>query len=1001
MIVCGRLPLSPSLLFLQCDPIVASVCRPLHHSMSAFMPTVLPQRSWANHDESLATPAMRVWPHATAAPPSAAGRRKTDRTGAASAQVGSSGPLGMRGGVGTATPATSLFRSRDVHHSLLQSSSGPIYAALIDNRAAEVGVAICTLGTLKITVTQVSDSVTFSKTLAHLFSYHPCEVILPQSSVGGPLAEAVRCAIAEHDDAAGVTAPFSHASTFHVTSPPSTAIIALHRRCFNETAGVQRLSELCATPEVAAELSSASAPYLGISAAAALVQYIESVQHCTFVPRTVRVEVVTLARHMTVDRAAHSALNLIASPRSDQAACASRPRSLATTIDTCQTAMGRRLLRANILQPLNDEATIEARRDVCEWLLSPEGALRGHARIKSLLARFGQPIDFEKALVMISHEPHDHHAPVHMEALLDALVGILHCFEAVVPLHDALESIASDAAPLSIPVLITSIRSAIAAVGADDVTKEMRRWMDAAVTAAAAPPVAGGHRCAAAVGAPRRAVAVSSAMRQTQRCHVVREGISSYLDVARQLCSQSVDRIIALCESLKLQQGLRSLRVGFDLARGYHFTIQAREGQLLDPAVFCCRGCVSDGGPGTDLPAAQRSVACATKELISLNAAFRDACVDVLQAQCNVLAPLLDYLRQNISRWHALCEAVALLDVLVAFATYAQVGGVFCRPTRTADNAGNTSNAEPQSPPPSDGGTLKQFVLEHSRHPSLHQQAGGPGRVTAQPRFAVCAPQSFCVLLGPNASGKTTLLQHIGQTVVLAQIGCFVPSARAVLPLFDHLLIRFSAVDDPCLSASGFTQEMRALSSILQRATKHSLVLIDELGRSTSTMEATALCWATARWIMDTGATCVLATHLAALAALATEHPRTACLKHLHVDVDHRDSLRLRYTHQVMEGGTVAAPQDASPGAAALRHYGLTLARQLHVSPFDVVCHASGLVARVAGQVNEPTDVMDRCRYLLALVRALMARKAAAPWGPPPPTHERERLSLPVLLTYQ
>ncbi|WP_415381047.1 DNA mismatch repair protein MutS [Halosimplex sp. TS25] len=248
---------------------------------------------------------------------------------------------------------------------------------------------------------------------------------------------------------------------------------------------------------------------------------------------------------------------------------------------------------------------------------------------------------------------------------------------------------------------------------------------------------------------------------------------------------------------------------------------------------------------------------------------------------------------EESERVQALAERLARLDVFVSFASVAAKFD-YSRPEVGADG----------------------FDVEAGRHPVVERT-----EERFVPNDAHFDEQDFfAVITGPNMSGKSTYMRQVALIAVLAQAGSFVPAASARLPVVDRVFTRVGASDDIAGGRSTFMVEMTELADILQNATEDSLVLLDEVGRGTSTADGLAIARAVTEHVHEAvGATTLFATHHHELTAIADELPGVF---NLHFETER-------------EGDDVAFEHEVAPGAAAAS-YGIEVAKMAGV-PADVV----------------------------------------------------------------
>jgi DNA mismatch repair protein MutS len=342
---------------------------------------------------------------------------------------------------------------------------------------------------------------------------------------------------------------------------------------------------------------------------------------------------------------------------------------------------------------------------------------------------------------------------------------------------------------------------------------------------------------------------------------VIASGYDAELDELRALGSHTEQFLVDLEARERERSGLSSLKLGFNRVQGFFIEVSRSQADKV-PAEYLRRQTVKS---------AERFI---TPELKS----FEDKVLgarDRAQARERVLyEALLDTLSAKLSELQASSAAIAQIDVLSCFAERAAT--LECTQPELVD--------EPE------------LRIEGGRHPVVERASREPF-IPNDLRFH--DSRRMLIITGPNMGGKSTYMRQTALIVILAHIGCFVPARRAVLGPIDRIFTRIGASDDLAGGRSTFMLEMTETANILNNATDQSLVLMDEVGRGTSTFDGLSLAWACAAFIATKiRAFTLFATHYFELTSLASEAPGVA---NVHVEaVEHGE--RLVFLHSVKEG---------------------------------------------------------------------------------------------------
>ena len=399
---------------------------------------------------------------------------------------------------------------------------------------------------------------------------------------------------------------------------------------------------------------------------------------------------------------------------------------------------------------------------------------------------------------------------------------------------------------------------------------------------------------------------------------VIRDGRDAELDELRAIQNDCSAFLLDMEKRERARTGIPNLRVEFNRVHG--FFIEVTQGQLDKvPVEYKRRQTMKN---------AERFI---TPELKAFEDKALAAGERALAREKALYEALLDELNAHIARLQEIAGAAAELDALGALAASAETLGL-AQPVFTSDDC---------------------IDIHEGRHLVVESQVGDfiPNDAS------LTRSRQLLLITGPNMGGKSTYMRQVAQIALLAYCGSFVPAKSATLGPIDRIFTRIGASDDLAGGRSTFMVEMTEAASILNNATPRSLVLVDEIGRGTSTFDGLALAYAIARHLAEhVRCYTLFATHYFELTQLAAELPNVA---NVHLDaVEHKD--RIVFLHR-LEGG----PAD--------RSYGIHVAHLAGV-PKDVVRAARRHLSELEKQLRPRGAQPD-----------LFARPGAEPPAPPTP----------------
>ncbi len=321
---------------------------------------------------------------------------------------------------------------------------------------------------------------------------------------------------------------------------------------------------------------------------------------------------------------------------------------------------------------------------------------------------------------------------------------------------------------------------------------------------------------------------------------VIADGVSSDLDQLRALAGQGKNWVAELQQSLRSQTGINSLKVGFNRVFGYYIEVSKTHQEKVPPE-FMRKQTLAGG---------ERYI---TIELKEKEAAILGAEESALALEVKLFNRLREQVAARSGQLMALARALARLDVLCGLALLAHTKA-YVRPVVSED------------------GTLD---ISGGRHPVVESMLK-PGEFVPND-ILLNNEQQVLIITGPNMAGKSTILRQAAIIAILGQMGSFVPAEKARLTILDRIFTRVGAMDNLAKGQSTFMTEMVETAQILKEATPQSLVILDEVGRGTSTFDGLSLAWAIAEFLHNlqgVGVKTLFATHYHELIEIANSCPR-------------------------------------------------------------------------------------------------------------------------------
>ena len=347
---------------------------------------------------------------------------------------------------------------------------------------------------------------------------------------------------------------------------------------------------------------------------------------------------------------------------------------------------------------------------------------------------------------------------------------------------------------------------------------------------------------------------------------LIRSGYSEELDRLKDSIRDGQLWVAGLEEAERKRTGIKNLKVGFNKVFGYYIEVTKANYNLVPDDYIRKQTLVNS----------ERYI---TPELKQVESVVLNAETKINQLEYELFQEIREKLQKYILPIQTTSEAIACLDVLLSYAEVSsQMGYV---------------------KPVVDESTVIQ--IEKGRHPVLEQMMRD-GIFVSNDLYMDCDDQSLLLITGPNMSGKSTYMRQTALIVLMAQAGCFFPAERARIGIVDRIYTRIGASDNLAQGQSTFFVEMSELAYILNTATEKSLVILDEIGRGTSTYDGLSIAWAVVEYLCHPHwkVRTLFATHYHEL-TLLEEHIKG--VKNLNVDVQEQDG-SIVFLHKIVEGST-------------------------------------------------------------------------------------------------
>jgi len=407
--------------------------------------------------------------------------------------------------------------------------------------------------------------------------------------------------------------------------------------------------------------------------------------------------------------------------------------------------------------------------------------------------------------------------------------------------------------------------------------------------------------------------------------YLIKSGFNNELDELKEIRYSGKDFIAKLENEERERTGIKTLKVGYNRVFGYYIEVSKGSISQVKEEFGYERKQTLSNGERYITPLLKE------KEALVLNAEEK-----IIELEYNLFCEIRNQIQKYISKLQDTAKVLSEIDVLASFTTVTEENK-FVRPTLVNN---------------------REVYMKNNRHPVVEKVMKDE---YVENDIIMNEGTNLLLITGPNMSGKSTYMRQFAITVIMAQIGCFVPATECRMPIFDKIFTRIGASDDLVSGESTFMVEMMEANNAIQNATPNSLILFDELGRGTATYDGMSLAQAILEYICNNiQAKTMFSTHYHELTSLDR---KISGLKNIHVSA-HEENGKVTFLHKIKNG-----PVDKS--------YGIHVAR-LAKLPDDLIKRANEIL-NVYEKKEKKEDVytqisldFDRCEPQISKVEEMI-----------------------------